>query len=106
LGPSEPSVGRSGPITTTWSQFQRTAGDVADFIRKQGRIPSAVWLGSVPVSPEAYLVALAEVVGNHVDGGAKPENVTLRPAQLESARYVADDSPKIWGWVIFPPNFR
>jgi hypothetical protein len=25
---------------------------------------------------------------------------------LAAAKYVADDSPDLWGWVIFPPNFR
>ncbi len=106
LGPSEPSVGMAGEVTTTWSQFQRAAVDVADFLRKQGRVPSAVWLGSVPVPPESYLVALAEVVRERLEGKPAPETVTLRPAQLDAARYVADDAPELWKWVIFPPGFR
>src|SRR5437763_438051 len=39
-------------VTTTGSQFTRTAADVADLLRKQRRIPSTVWLGSVAVPPE------------------------------------------------------
>jgi len=31
--------------------------------------------------------------------------VTLPPARLAAARYVADDSPKLWDWVIFPEGF-
>lgn len=105
-GPSEPSIELTAPVTTDWSQFQRTAADVADFLRKQGRIPSAVWLGSVPVPPESYVVALAEVVRDRVAGKPRPEMITLRPARLDVGKYVADDSPKLWTWVIFPPDFR
>ena len=96
FGPSEPSVELSSPVSTDWSQFQRTAIDVSSFLRKQHRIPSAVWLGSVPVPPESYLVALAEVVRDQLAGKPKPETVTLRPARLAVGKYVADDSPRLW----------
>ena len=36
-----------------------------------------------------------------------PETIEIKPAKLAAVRYVADDDPKkLWGWVIFPPNFR
>jgi hypothetical protein len=31
--------------------------------------------------------------------------VTIHPATLDAARYVADDSPALWDWIIFPPGF-
>jgi hypothetical protein len=31
--------------------------------------------------------------------------VTLRLAHLAAARYVADDSPRLWDWIIFPQGF-
>jgi len=34
---------------------------------------------------------------------AAPENVT---AKLAAAKYVADDGPNLWGWVIFPEGFH
>ncbi len=106
LGPTGTIPEMKEPITTDWSQFERTAKDAADFIEKQGRIPSAVWLGSTPVPPAAYLRALAEVVPLLIDRKGPPKTIEVKPTTLAAAKYVADDDPKLWGWVIFPPGFR
>jgi hypothetical protein len=110
-GPTGRVALMSRPVTTDWSQFTRTAADVAEYLQKQGRVPSTVWLGSVPVPPEAYLQALARVIidldhraAHGVSG--HPEKVEIQPAKLAVARYVADDGPNLWGWVIFPDGFR
>jgi hypothetical protein len=92
--------------TTDWSQFSRTAVDVADYVHKQGRVPGTVWLGSKPVAPEAYLRSLALVVPDLIDGRAPPDVIEVKPAKLKAADYVSADDPKLWGWVIFPPDFR
>ena len=75
-------------------------------MRKQGRVPTSVWLGSVPVSPESYLVSLAEITMALVDGKPMPQTIKLRPAKLAAAQYVADDGPNLWGWIIFPRGFH
>jgi hypothetical protein len=107
LGPTGRIPLLSGPVSTDASQFRRTSLDVADHLRKQGRIPSAVWLGSRPVPPEAYLAALARVAGGLIAGERMPETIEVKPAKLAVARHVAEDDPKkLWGWVIFPPGFR
>ncbi|HVS36254.1 MAG TPA: hypothetical protein VMS17_11855 [Gemmataceae bacterium] len=95
-----------GGVTTDWSQFGRTAADAADYIRKQGRIPAAVWLGSKAVPPEAFLRAEAAVAVDLLGGGKPEPNVQIGPATLKTAARVADDDPKLWGWVIFPPGFH
>ncbi|MGH7135806.1 MAG: hypothetical protein ACREHD_08710, partial [Pirellulales bacterium] len=60
LGPTESgSTFSAEELTVDWSQFSRTAADVADFVNRRQRVPSTVWLGSKPASPESYLVALA-----------------------------------------------
>jgi peptidoglycan/xylan/chitin deacetylase (PgdA/CDA1 family) len=89
----------------SWSQFSRTVLDVEGFLEKNGQIPNVVWLGSKPVPPESYLVALAQTARALVDTHTLPNYVTLRPAHLSAARYVADDSPKLWDWIIFPQGF-
>ena len=61
-GPTSRRRALTGAVTTDWSQFTRTAADVADYVRRHGRVPSTVWLGSTAVPPEAYLAALAPVV--------------------------------------------
>jgi len=77
------------------------ASDVADYVRKQGRVPGTVWLGSKPVPPEAYLRALAGVTRVLTDGKQQPPGeVEIKPTPLAAAKYVADDDPKLWGWVI------
>jgi hypothetical protein len=30
----------------------------------------------------------------------------VNPSKLAAAKYVADDGPNLWGWVIFPPEMR
>jgi hypothetical protein len=106
FGPTSPAPPLTEPVTTDWSQFTRTAADVADFLARQRRVPGTVWLGSVPVPPEAYLAALARVVADLADGQPVPARVEVRPAKLAAAKYVADDGPNLWGWVIFPPEMR
>lgn len=106
FGPSAAPPAMPPTVTTDASQFTRTAEDVASSVRKHGRVPSAVWLGSTAVTPEAYLVALAKVVLELADGKPVPEKIELTPAKLAAAKYVQDDNPKLWGWVIFPPDFK
>jgi hypothetical protein len=105
-GPSSRPPLMTEPVTTDWSQFTRTAADVQDYLRKEGRVPSTVWLGSVGVPPEAYLTAVARVIVSLADGKPLPETVTVKPARLAAAKYVADDGPNLWGWIIFPRGFR
>lgn len=107
LGPTGRIPLMSETVTTDASQFQRTCRDVAEYLDKHGRIPSAVWLGSRPVPPKAYLAALARIAQMRQNGKAMPETIEIKPAKLTAARYVSDDDPKkLWGWVIFPPGFR
>jgi hypothetical protein len=106
LGPTQPTARLAEPVTTDWSQFQRTAMDVRGFLIKHGRIPSTVWLGSIGVPPESYLQALAQVTLNYLANQPPPENVTVPPARLTAADDVAEDGQNLWGWVIFPRGFR
>ena len=105
-GPSSPVVPLEAPITVTGEQFIRTTWDVSGAIHKEGRIPSAVWLGSQAVPPEAFLRSLALVAIDLADGKKVPEKIEIKPTKLGSAKYVADDSPDLWKWVIFPPGFQ
>jgi hypothetical protein len=105
-GPASPVRVLTEPVVTDASQFTRTAADVAEYLRKHERVPTTVWLGSVPVPPESYLVALSRVALNLLEGKPVPENIELKPAKLAAASYVADDGPNLWGWVIFPRGFR
>jgi hypothetical protein len=100
FGPSEPGPAMPEAVTTDGSQFTRAAMDVRDYMKAHGRVPSAVWLGSRAVTPEAFYLALAKVVAS----GERPSTIELRPAALGASKHVADDSPKIFGW-LFPKGW-
>jgi hypothetical protein len=105
-GPGLPSPGLTEPVEVPWSQFERGVQDLRRFIQRNHQIPSAVWLGSKPVPPEAFLVAVAKINGEKANGGVPPDKVTLSPARLATEKYVALDSPELWSWPIFPPGFH
>ena len=93
-------------IEVPWSQFLRTVLDVNDFLEINGQVPSVVWFGSTAVPPESYLVALARVTRALIMKSQPPESVTVAPAHLAAGNYVAEDSPALWDWPIFPPGFH
>jgi len=104
LGPTEPCSVPSATVTTTWNQFARTAAWVQQSLDVHGRVPPTVWLGTTGVSPESYYAALARVVPQLLDGKT-PESIELRPAKFTVGARVADDSPKIFGW-LFAPGYH
>jgi hypothetical protein len=106
LGPTGAAPAMADSVTTDTNQFARTADDVQKYLAHHGRVPSIVWLGSKAVTPEAYLIAMAELVQRQANGQSLPATIELKPAKLAAAKYVSDDDPKLWGWIIFPPGFR
>ena len=71
-GPASQAYGLTMPAGATkigWSQFSRTSIDVSEFLTRRRSIPNAVWFGSTAVTPEAYLLALANVAQDLVSGG-------------------------------------
>jgi hypothetical protein len=58
------------------------------------------------VPPEAFLRSLALVASDIADRKPIPATIEIKPARLASVKYVADDNPNLWKWVIFPPNFH
>jgi hypothetical protein len=105
-GPSLPSPELNETVDVPWSQFERSLQDLHLFIQRNRQIPSAIWLGSKPVPPEAFLVAMSKIISDNRKRGAPPEKVTVSPARLATARYVAADSPELWSWPIFPQGFH
>ena len=108
-GPASRAYGLTMPADATkigWSQFSRTSIDVSEFLTRRRSIPNAVWFGSTAVTPEAYLLALANVAHDLASGARPPDAVTILPAELSAAQWVAKNSPSIWDWPIFPPGFH
>jgi len=108
-GPSSRAYGVTMPRTDTeiaWSQFSRTSMNVEKFLQERREIPNAVWYGSMAVTPESYLLALAEVTQALVSKAQPPDSVRVLPGELTASQWVAKDSLSIWGWPIFPPGFH
>jgi hypothetical protein len=112
-GPSSPAdVADNAALKTgatleiPWSQFSRTVLDVADFVERREQVPNAVWFGSAAVPPENYLAALAPVARTLLAKSEPPASVKVPPARLAAGKYVAEDSPALWSWPIFPEGFH
>ncbi len=104
FGPSEPGPLPGNAQTTTWSQLQRTASDVAEYMQLHHRIPSTVWLGSTGISPEAYLATLARIIPA-LNAGNIPQTVQVQQAILGTTAYITEDSEELWGW-LFPKGWH
>jgi hypothetical protein len=94
------------PLTIPWREFSRAVLDVAGYLRKYNQIPNVVWFGSQAVPPESFVLALSKLTLALLSQAVEPESVTVEPARLAAAKYVADDSPALWDWVIFPTGFH
>ena len=105
-GPSLPSARLTDSVEVSWPQFERSVQDLHNFIKASHQIPNAVWLGSTPVPPEAFLVAMARIATKNIANGNAPERVKIASARLATEKYIAEDSPKLWSWPIFPPGFH
>lgn len=106
LGPTNPPATMSERVSCTRHQFETTLADVLNFMVRHDRIPSTIWLGSEPITPEAFLSGLAREFVRVANGDPLSDSIEFRPVKFEPAQYVADDAPRLWGWVIFPPGFR
>ena len=85
----------------SWEAIREAAQALLDAVAQTEQLPSVVWVAGQPVRPEDFAVTLASVVAS----GHRMEEVTLRRGDLEAERYVADNGPRLWGWVIFPEGF-
>ncbi len=100
-----PSVGGGKPATVRLIEFSETVRDVARFLQAHGRMPDEIWIGAQSISPQDYLATLGAVI-EHWKGDDGNSMVTLRAAKFIADAHVAEDSPRLWGWVIFPEGFH
>jgi hypothetical protein len=96
-------TGQATINTVTGKEFVATVRDVVTYCRRTGRIPSEVWIGSKNISPQDYLATLASIVTNTWN---VPNEVKIKNGNFTADKYVADDDPKIFNWVIHPEGFH
>src|SRR5262249_23482691 len=79
--------------------------ETSAFCRTFHRVPAEIWIGAESVSPADYLAALGGVI-EAVMSGTAPSEIARRTGRFTADRFVAEDSPALWGWVIFPEGFH
>ena len=101
--------------TFSWRRWGEACRDFLEEAEDLGRIPPVIWVAGKPVSPEDFAATLGwlfERLSQQNPGTwTGKEFAGLREAPLKkgnftAGKYVAEDGPGLWGWVIFPPNLR
>jgi hypothetical protein len=108
-GPAQtfhPSTGQLRSSSFSWDAFGSAVRDTAAYYRVHGRMPDEIWIGAENLSPVDYLATLGSVVEQFLTTGTMPARVDRKSARTTTERYIADDSPKLWGWIIFPEGFH
>jgi hypothetical protein len=104
----DPAVvdGPTSEGTTSYKQatieprtFERTAADVADFVRRHHRLPNNAFVGPETLSLADFAATLA---GSVLNPGA---DVTVQHGNIQFEGYFAKDPHKPFDWVIHPEGF-
>ncbi len=104
-GPVSAAEPLTSRVDVSWQSVHQTVLQVQDQLDKTGRIPSSIRIGNQIIPPESYLVGIAQLAQALMQKPEFPKTVSFGPARLAAADYVADDSPALWDWVIFPHGF-
>ena len=88
---------RSGEIPKP--MFDRARLDAVNFIERNGRLPSEVWIGSERLSLADFAATLA------ANEGSTAATITMQKGTLEIEKYVSNDPVKSFQWSIHPPGF-
>jgi hypothetical protein len=101
-----PPTGGRQSSSFRWNAFAQAVRDTSDFCRTSRRLPDEVWIGAESLSPADYLATLARTVEDLIVSGKIPADVIRREGHYTANRYVAEDSPALWRWPIFPEGFH
>jgi hypothetical protein len=101
-GPASPPQRFLTEGTFRWDALRQAAQELIDIAHRTRQLPTVVWVAGQPVRPEDFAVTLAATVASE----SRPTEVPLRKGELEARRFIADDRPGLWGWVIFPKDFN
>jgi len=63
-------------------------------------------VGAESLSPADYLATLAAAIEETIAAGKPPATVERLSGRFTSDKYVAEDSPALWDWIIFPEGFH
>lgn len=101
-----PAMGGSKLTTIKHTEFYESVRQVSQFCRTHGRMPDEVWIGSQSISPQDYLATLGAVIENWNYASAFFGDIRVQQGKFTADSYVAEDSTKLWSWIIFPEGFH
>jgi len=101
-----PSMGTVHSSTFPWPAFASAIRDTAAYCRTHRRIPDEIWIGAESISPADYLATLGAAFERLGTSGQMPPDVERRTGHYTADQYVAEDSPGLWDWIIFPEGFH
>jgi hypothetical protein len=107
-GPESSGPAENGTNSCSRLAFRDAVRDVFDFVDRERRVPAQIFIGSDPVSPESFLIAMARVVEQYRRGAGVPETISW-PGRVTflPEKQIAEDTPKLFGdWVIHKEGFR
>jgi hypothetical protein len=102
----EPPANSARPSAFQWTAFESAVRDTSAYCRTFHRLPDEVWIGVDSISPADYLATLARTLEHLAAGGSPPGEVGRVEGHFTADRFVADDSPQLWSWPIFPDGFH
>jgi len=98
--------------TFTWKRWVEACRDFLEEAEDLGRIPPVIWVAGKAVAPEDFAASLGGIVkgfprlGATGWTGSPQEKLSVKQGNFTAGKYVSEDRPGLWGWVIFPPKFR
>jgi hypothetical protein len=101
-----PAAGGGKLTTVKRGEFNDSVLHASQFCRTHGRMPDEIWIGASSVSPQDYLATLGAVIEGWKNADDNASDIALRQGKFTADRFVAEDSPRLWGWVIFPEGFH
>jgi hypothetical protein len=87
--------------TFRWNAIQQAAQELIDTVHETKQLPCVIWVAGKPLRPEDFAVTLAAAVTSQDHS----KDVPMHQTELEAKKFVADNSPALWGWVVFPKGF-
>ncbi len=102
----QPPSGVTRSSSFTWTAFAQAVRETSAYCRSAHRVPDEVWVGVESLSPEDYLATLAQALDATIASGRSPADVQRVDGRYTAARYVAEDTPQLWSWPIFPEGFH
>ena len=115
LGPeASPPVAGSPPKLDGFAfdgfAFRDAVCAVRSFVEAERAVPARVFVGTEPLAPADFLVAMAMAWRSRAESGGLSVNREVTPGQstkVLAERHVAEDTPGLFGgWVIHTEGFR